>query len=73
MNIQHVFSHRHVTMSDSSEMWEVVTESGERIASASTEESAAEVEIALNLCLTNCCEQNGDVVANTGVEQALDA
>ena len=73
MEIQHAFTHRKVEMSDNSELWEVITEGGDRVATASTEDSILDVAMALDLCLTKCCEQNGDIVANTALDRALDA
>lgn len=62
MSIEHFFSHRQVEMSDNSQLWEVVTPDGERVASATTEEAVVEVEMALNLALTDAVEENSDIV-----------
>jgi hypothetical protein len=50
--IQHYFSTNQVESSDS-DLWEVVTPGGERVASCSTEETARELERSLNLALSD--------------------
>jgi hypothetical protein len=64
MDIKHVFTARKVEMTDGSELYEVVTPLGERVASATSERLVEEVEMALNMALTDLCEQHSDIEAN---------
>ena len=59
--IKHFFETRKVEMSDNSELWELVTPDGERIAAASKEEALEDLEIALNMALTDAFEANSDL------------
>lgn len=59
--IKHFFETRKVEMSDNSKLWELVTPDGERVAAASTEEALTDLEIALNLALTDAVEANSDI------------
>jgi hypothetical protein len=59
--IKHFFDTRKVEMSDDSELWELVTPDGERIAAASTEDALINLEIALNLAITDAFEANSDL------------
>lgn len=61
MSIKHLFIARKVEMSDHSELYELVTPLGERIASASTQEPMDDLEMALNMALTDAAEANDDV------------
>ena len=62
MNVLHKFQARLVdhtgegTMTDGSILWEVVSDDGERVASCSTEGAAKDLEVALNIALTDWCE-----------------
>lgn len=59
--IKHFFETRKVEMSDNSELWELVTPDGERVAAASTEDALIDLEMTLNLALTNAFEANPDL------------
>jgi len=59
--IKHFFETRKVEMTDDSELWELVTPDGERIAAASTEDALINLEIALNLAITDAFEANSDL------------
>ena len=59
--IKHFFETRKVEMSDNSELWELVTPDGERIAAASTEAALTDLEITLNLAITDAFEANSDL------------
>lgn len=59
--IKHFFETRKVEMSDNSELWEIVTPDGERVAAASTQEALLDLEITLNLALTDAFEANPDL------------
>jgi hypothetical protein len=61
MSIKHFFLARKVEMSDNSELYELVTPLGERIASASTQEAMDDLEMALNMELTSAAEANDDI------------
>lgn len=62
MDIQHAFTAQLVdhtgggTLTDGSTLWEVVSRSGDRIGSCSTEEAAEDLAMALNLALTDWVE-----------------
>lgn len=57
MDIQHAFHINETAMTDGSgSVWEIVTDDGERIASCTSEEAAEELEMALNMALTDWCE-----------------
>lgn len=67
MSIHHAFAARIVdhtgegTLTDGSILWEVVTPGGDRIASCESEHGAQELEMALNLALTDWVgEDEGD-------------
>lgn len=62
MSIKHFFYVRKVDMSDGSDLYELVTPGAERVASASTEDPLQELEMTLNLALTDVEESNSDVV-----------
>jgi hypothetical protein len=61
MDIVHFFDTRKVEMSDNSDIFELVTPDGERVASASTEGPLHDLEIALNLAITDAIEANSDI------------
>lgn len=65
MSIQHYFNTRKVEMSDSSDLWEIVTPEGERVASATEEGKLVAIEMALNLALTDAAEADSDIVVNS--------
>ena len=57
MHIQHVFSTNEEVMTDGSgSLWEVVTDDGERIASCTDKASAKDLEMILNMAITEWCE-----------------
>lgn len=59
MDIQHLFHAREVEMSDGSvSLWEIVDDDGNRIASCTKEESALDLEMTLNMALTDWCEED---------------
>lgn len=62
--IKHFFDTRKVEMSDNSELWELVTPDGERVASATTEDALTDLEIALNMAITDAIEANSDITCN---------
>jgi hypothetical protein len=59
--IQHFFETRKIEMTDKSVLWELVTPDGERVAAASTEEAIEDLEIALNMALTDAMDANPDI------------
>ena len=63
MDIKHVFTTRRVEHLEAvgEELWELISPEGERIAAASTEEPLFQLEMALNMVLTDACENNGDI------------
>lgn len=66
MNIQHAFWTNEEVMTDGSgSVWELLSPDGERIASASTKDAIRELEIALNMELTDWLEEDeSDRVVN---------
>lgn len=62
--IKHFFETRKVEMSDNSELWELVTPEGERVASATSEDVLTDLEITLNMAITDAVEANSDIVCN---------
>jgi hypothetical protein len=64
MSIQHYFVARKVEMSDNSELYELVTPDGERVATATTQAAMDDLEVALNMALTDAAETNSDVDIN---------
>lgn len=65
-DIQHYFKAQVVdhtgegTLTDGSIVWEVVNPDQERVASCTTEKGARDLEMALNLALTDWVEENED-------------
>lgn len=64
MSIKFVFVAREVEMSDGSQLFELVTRYGDRIASSTSRAPMHDLEMALNLAVTDAVESNNDVVAN---------
>lgn len=66
MGIQHYFCTNECVMTDGSgSVWEVTNQDGERVASCSSEDAAGELEMNLNMTLTDWCEADeSDRVAN---------
>lgn len=64
MTIRHVFSVRDETLTDNSKIFVLETPGGERIASASTEEALKDLEMALNLAITDAVEANSDITVD---------
>lgn len=63
-DIKHFFRTRQVEMSDNSILFELVTDDGERVATASKADMLEELEMNLNLALTEAAEQNSDLLIN---------
>lgn len=55
------FTFRKVDMTDGSELYEIVTPSGERVASATDSDALSELELELNAVLTEAAEDNSDI------------
>lgn len=64
MSIQHFFTSRKVHMSDGSDLWELVTPEGERVATATKESTLLDLEIFLNLGLTDASDADSDIEIN---------
>lgn len=64
MKIKQVFVARQVEMSDNSVLFELVTQDGERIASSTTEGAMLNMQIELNLALSDIADANQDIVIN---------
>lgn len=58
------FTFRKVEMTDGSELYEIVTPSGERVASASDADGLGNLEIELNDVLKEAAEDDPDIVIN---------
>lgn len=64
MEIKHYFTVRKVEMSDNSDLWELITPGAERVATASREELLTDLEMTLNLALTDAEEASTDIVVD---------
>lgn len=62
--ILHFFSTRPVEMTDGSNLYELVTPDGERVAAASSEEALEDLEMTLNMELSEAVAANGDITVN---------
>ncbi len=62
--ILHFFSTRPVEFTDGSKLYELVTPDGERVAAASSEEALEDLEMTLNMELSEAVAANGDITVN---------
>jgi hypothetical protein len=59
--MKHVFIVGHVRQPDGSDLWEVTTLGGERIAESTSETAARELALQLNVTATNVCAAHADL------------
>ena len=62
--IIHLFWTRKVQMTDGSQLYEIVSPQGERIAAASLSAALEDLEMTLNLALSEAVAANADITVN---------
>lgn len=62
--VKNFFEFRKVAMTDGSDLYEIVTPDGERVASSTDDEAMSDLEIELNATLAEAAEADSDIVIN---------